>query len=29
MTLKGQTHVPFEEVNTIQASEGIILFGTK
>ena len=29
MTLKGQTHVPFEEVHSIEAAEGIVLFGTK
>ena len=29
MTLKGQTNIPFEEVHSIAAAEGIILFGTK
>ena len=29
MTLKGQTFVPFEEVHSISAAEGIVMFGTK
>jgi len=29
MTLKGQTNIPFEEVHSIAASEGIVFFGTK
>mgnify|MGYP003144190448 FL=1 len=29
MTLKGQTNIPFEEVHSIAAAEGIIFFGTK
>ena len=29
MTLKGQTTIPFEEVHSIAASEGIVFFGTK
>lgn len=29
MILKGQTNVPFEEIHSISASEGIIFFGTK
>jgi hypothetical protein len=29
MTLKGQTKVPFEEIQSISAAEGIIIFGTK
>ena len=28
-TLKGQTSIPFEEVHSIAASEGIVFFGTK
>ena len=29
MTLKGQTNIPFEEVHSIAAAEGIVFFGTK
>jgi len=29
MTLKGQTNVPFEEVHSISAAEGIVFFGTR
>lgn len=29
MTLKGQTNIPFEEVHSISAAEGIVFFGTK
>ncbi len=29
MTLKGQTKVPFEEIHSISAAEGIVMFGTK
>ena len=29
MTLKGQTNIPFEEVHSLAASEGIVFFGTK
>ena len=29
MTLKGQTNIPFEEVHSIGAAEGIVFFGTK
>jgi len=29
LTLKGQTNIPFEEVHSIAAAEGIIFFGTK
>jgi hypothetical protein len=29
MTLKGQTNIPFEEVHSIAATEGIVFFGTK
>ena len=28
-TLKGQTNIPFEEVHSIAAAEGIVFFGTK
>jgi hypothetical protein len=28
MTLKGQTNIPFEEVHSISAAEGIVFFGT-
>ena len=28
-TLQGQTEIPFEEVHTISAAEGIVFFGTK
>ena len=28
MTLKGQTNIPFEEVHSIAATEGIVFFGT-
>jgi hypothetical protein len=29
MTLKGQTNIPFEEVHSISAAEGLVFFGTK
>tara|TARA_B100001939_G_scaffold3860_1_gene3659 strand:+ start:167 stop:2140 length:1974 start_codon:yes stop_codon:yes gene_type:complete len=29
MVLKGQTNIPFEEVHSIAATEGIVFFGTK
>ncbi len=29
MTLKGQTNIPFEEVHSIAAAEGIVFFGTR
>ena len=29
LTLKGQTNIPFEEVHSIAAAEGLVFFGTK